>query len=426
MRQIKAQPADPYRTIRLRLFSINIGALVFVWVTLIVIVYSLMATELYSILDDQLRGSATRIIEHYDRHAPYMNPIPIGLGDQQQTFSLFTVTTSGVKWTAEFLDGNPFINAQSMYKEALKSPQGIFTTFAVEGQPYRAFLALVQTRTNTYLIRVLRPTAAVQSTLDRLLSILSVAGLAALGLSIGIGLWLTARSVRPMIASWRRQQQFVADASHELRTPLAIIRTNLEVALRNPGHTIGSEMQYLGNAYAETQSTAILVENLLTLARADSKQQLIEKEPVDLKSLVQDVVDSIEPMAQDTGKEVLAVVPASPCSTRGDMNRLRQLLLILLDNALKYSDPGARVTMTLECDTLRATLQVSDTGHGIDPKFLPHIFERFVRGDASRHRNAGSGLGLAIAHWIVQAHGGEISASSKLGQGSVFTVTLPN
>ena len=419
------QPADPYRSFKWKLFGIHIGALLAVWLTLLLIVYALMANDLYRLLDGQLRLSATRIIQHYS-HSRSPLPLPIGVDSRQTSYSLWSVTRRGARWAAEYVDGNPFVDVVYMYKQALANTAGSFGSLTVEGVRYRAFYALVPTHAGTYLIRALHNTSQIQSTLGHLLWTLGIAGTAALALTVAVGIWLTQRSVQPMIASWERQRQFVADASHELRTPLAIIKTNLDIMLRNPEHTISEEMHFLGNAYAEVGRTADLIEKLLTLARADSQEQLIEKNPVDLSALAQEVVDSLKPLADAAEKNLYTVTPQFPCAIRGDAARLRQLLLILVDNALKYTEPGAQITVSVECDTLQSTLRVVDTGVGIEAGLLPHVFERFIRSDKSRRRSGGSGLGLAIAKWIVDAHGGEIQVTSALGKGTAFTVTLPN
>ncbi|MCY0876667.1 MAG: HAMP domain-containing sensor histidine kinase [Firmicutes bacterium] len=418
---------DPYQSVRFTLFGINIGALLAVWATLLIVVYSLMYHELYEVLDNQLQLTATRIIRNYDRHHAGVPLGPVILADQQESFSLWFIAHEHSDWTAAYMDGNPFVNVRLMYRRALGNPTGSYETISTNGAPYRAFYALVDTPRGTYLIRVIQPEGPTNATLSRLLRTLTVAGFAALFLTIAIGLWLSERSLSPMIASWRRQQQFVADASHELRTPLTIIKTNLDVLLRHPEHTIETELNFLANAYSEVNRTSSLIEDLLTLARADSKEALIEEHPVDVGALATEVADTVLPMAEQQEKTISVSVPASSCQTLGDVNRLRQLLLILIDNALRYSNAGGSIHLTVKCDTLYTTIAVSDTGIGIAPKLLPRIFDRFVRGDETRMRHEqGSGLGLSIAKWIVEAHRGTITAQSTVGKGTTFTITLPH
>jgi len=420
--------SDPYLSVRFKLFGINIGALLAVWAILLMVVYSLMANQLFQVLDDQLRNTAVRIIHSYDRgrRSIQLDPM-IALGDQDITFSLWRVTQQKANFTAAFIDGNPFVDVRQMYHLAEENSNGEYSTIGVEGLPYRAFYAIVPLTRGTYLIRVIQQEGPTNATLGRLLWTLGVAGLAALALTIVIGIWLSSRSMAPMIASWRRQQQFVADASHELRTPLTIIKTNLDVLFRHTDHTIESELHFLANAYAEVLRTNSLIEDLLTLARADSQEQLIEKYPVDIGALARDVVEAVAPMAEEQDKKITASTPAAPCQIIGDRGRLRQLILILVDNSFRYSSAGATIGITVTCDTLSTTIVVADTGAGIEPQLLPRIFDRFVRGDTTRHRNEqGSGLGLSIAKWVIEAHNGTIAVNSVLGKGTTFTIIIPH
>ena len=415
---------DPFLYVRLKLFGINIGALLTIWVILLSLVYSLMTNELYNVLDNQLQGAAARIIHAYIRNqakpANGQNITISGIG-----YSLWSLVNEAGTKTSFFIDGDPFVDVWHIYSLAVAHPNGYYVTVHDLGVPYRSFYALVHAQRGNYLIRVTTPTGPTDTTLGNLLWTLTEVGLAALALTIAVGMWLASRSLAPTIASWRRQQQFVADASHELRTPLAIIKTNLEVLLQHPDHTIESEIRYLGNAYEELVRTGSLIEDLLTLARADSHEPLIDKRSVNLTKLVVETVEAINPMALAQDKSVTALTPHFPCMTLGDMARLRQLLLVLIDNALRYSDAGASITVSLECDTLHSKIVVADTGFGIAPALLPKIFDRFVRGDANRQRNnQGSGLGLSIAKWIVDAHGGSIQVESALGKGTTVTITL--
>ncbi|MHB1683076.1 MAG: histidine kinase dimerization/phospho-acceptor domain-containing protein, partial [Bacilli bacterium] len=243
---------------RLKLFSINIGALLVIWAILLSLVYSMMASELYNVLDNQLQRAAERII-HVDirnqaKPSNTQSPTISGIG-----YSLWSLVDETGTKTSFFIDGNPFVNVWQIYNLAVAHPNGYYVTVRDAGVPYRSFYALVHAQKGNYLIRVTTPTGPTDTTLGNLLWTLTEVGLAALALTIAVGMWLAARSLAPTIAAWRRQQQFVADASHELRTPLTIIKTNLEVLLQNPDHTIESEMRYLGNAYEELVRTGSLI-----------------------------------------------------------------------------------------------------------------------------------------------------------------------
>ncbi len=418
--------SNPYRAVRWRLFAINLGALLAILIVLLSIVYTLMAQQLYNVVDMQLNNTAQHILHDYIHNQDQHRKSTTQITNQSITFSLWHVVMVKKKATAQFIDGDPFINIRKLYASVQQSGKNMYENTSIGGANYRAFTAVINTMQGKYLIYTTRSLASANATLTSLLWTLTASGLAALVMILIVAILLANRSIEPIIRSWQRQQQFVADASHELRTPLSIIKTNLDVLLRNPEHTIANEMTYLANAYEEVTRTASLISDLLTLARADSNEQLIEHIAVNMSQLIEEVVETITPVVDLQKKSITASMPESPCFTLGDRPRLRQLLLILIDNALRYSYEGATISLRLESTTLHTALTVVDTGMGIDPKVLPHVFDRFVRGDRARHReNQGSGLGLSIAKWIVEAHHGSINIESELMKGTKVSVLLP-
>lgn len=239
------------------------------------------------------------------------------------------------------------------------------------------------------------------------------------------GYLLARRALVPVKAAWERQQQFVADASHELRTPLTVIKTNAELLLRYPEHTIREESILITNVVRETGRMSRLVATLLTLARADAGQPELTREEVALDRLVQAAAEQFAPLAGQKGV-ALETAAADAGSLSADRERLQQLLVILLDNAVKYTPAGGRITIACRRQAGQAVLTVADTGCGIPPADVPRIFDRFFRGDRTRSRGeGGAGLGLAIARWIVESHGGKIRAESAVGAGTTIIVTLP-
>lgn len=171
-----------------------------------------------------------------------------------------------------------------------------------------------------------------------------------------------------------------------------------------------------------------LVDTLLTLARADEGTAPLHVEPVDLRAMLLDTEETAELLAEPAGVSVTVEAGAGPVVVQADPSRFRQLVMNLLSNALKYTPQGGRVRLWLERDNGRVRFGVSDTGIGIAPGDLPHIFDRFYRADTARTRTAdrpGVGLGLAICKWIAEAHGGTIDVQSRPGRGTTFTVTLP-
>ncbi len=221
----------------------------------------------------------------------------------------------------------------------------------------------------------------------------------------------------------KRLTHFTADASHELRTPVALIRTTAELALRRP-RTAEDYREALRQIVEESERTSHLVDDLLTLARADAGRTFLATEPLDLTLRVREVCEQGALLGSAHHVAVRAETPSKPVKVEGNPPALRRLLFILLDNAIKYTPEGGSVTVSVRGDA-PAVLSVEDTGIGIPPDALPHVFERFFRADPSRNRGGGgTGLGLAIARWIAERHHATIEAESKPGAGSVFRVTF--
>jgi signal transduction histidine kinase len=217
-----------------------------------------------------------------------------------------------------------------------------------------------------------------------------------------------------------RINRFTADASHELRSPVALIRTVAEYALRNPNIDSVSKDAF-EEILAESVETARLLEDMLTLARADAGQANKAFEPVELTELVADACARLRPLAEAKDQTVAARTVGAPAWTSGDRADLRRLFSILLDNAIKYTPRRGRIEVELTATASRAVLAVKDSGIGIPEALLPRIFDRFVRADPSRGEVNGTGLGLAIAKWIADAHDATLSVRSSELEGSVFT-----
>jgi heavy metal sensor kinase len=225
-------------------------------------------------------------------------------------------------------------------------------------------------------------------------------------------------------AAFRQVRQFSADASHELQTPLTILKGELEVALRSP-RSPEEYRRVLTSALEESERLAHLVEGLLLLARADSGVLRMDRHSMDLAPLVVDVCEQVRILAE-THAVALELGPIEAITMEGDEAQLRRLLLNLVDNAIKYTPPGGRVTLTLQRDGGWAGLRVSDTGVGLAPEEQERIFQRFYRATKTRLRDeGGAGLGLCIARSIAEAHGGRLEVESAPGRGSTFTVLLP-
>jgi heavy metal sensor kinase len=225
--------------------------------------------------------------------------------------------------------------------------------------------------------------------------------------------------------AFERERRFTADASHELKTPLAVLRGDIEVTLRRE-RSVEEYKRTLSSSLEEIERLSNLADDLLTLARSDAGERTLELEPVRLDKLAAEAHAFIQPLASASGVAFNIETLSSPVVIEGDAKRLKQLLVNLMDNAIKYTPSGGSARLRLSVEDSSALIEISDTGRGIPAEALPRIFERFYRqSDPRDARVTGFGLGLAISKWIVQAHNGSIEAKSEEGRGSRFTVRLP-
>lgn len=263
--------------------------------------------------------------------------------------------------------------------------------------------------------------SAEHATLGRLmrayLQIAVVAFLLLLGVSILLARWATA----PVERAWRQQRQFLSDASHELKTPLTVILSNAELLEASP--LTDKPARWADNIHSEAQQMKSLVEEMLTLARADNMVRTAMLTEVSLSDVAADCALAFEPVAFEAGKHLEYQI-AEDALVLGDHDRLRQVVSVLLDNAVKYGQDGAAITLTLQKTDRQAKLTVSNPGAPIPPDQLSHLFERFYRADASRGEQSGFGLGLSIAAAIAAEHKGTLKAESD-AVSTRFLFTMP-
>jgi len=227
--------------------------------------------------------------------------------------------------------------------------------------------------------------------------------------------------------SFASLHRFTADASHELKTPLMVLRAGVERALVHPG-TPGEILQSLDETLAQINQMTEMVESLLTLARADEGRAPLAVEEADLRDLLSDVTETAGMLGESAGITVSSEMPDQPVRLAVDRHRIQEMLLNLVTNAIKYTPSGGTVALSLADQDGVVSFTVRDSGIGIAPGDLPHIFDRFWRADPARSRTGqhpGTGLGLAITKWIAEAHGGSITVQSRPGRGTLFTVSLP-
>ena len=224
--------------------------------------------------------------------------------------------------------------------------------------------------------------------------------------------------------SFRHINRFSADASHELRTPLTVLRGELEAIAQRPDLALDVR-ETIGSALEETERLSKIVESLLAISRLDGGEALMTRERFDLAELVTGTADQMRLLAEDKQIALKCNAPGR-VEVEGDPHRLKQIVVNLVDNAIKYTCEGGNVEISAVAVNDNAVLEVTDTGVGIPPESIPHVFERFYRVDKARSRQmGGAGLGLSIVKSICAAHQGRVSVESKEGKGSRFTVELP-
>jgi heavy metal sensor kinase len=354
---------------------------------------------------------------------------------------------------------------ENLVQPALSGREGFLTAMTPEGQTLRYYAAPFSTMAAARVLVVGRPVAEIERALAVFRRVLLSSAGAVLMLAAVGGFLLAGRALKPvenitqaardisekdlsrrievatadelgrlsatlngMIArletAFARQRQFTADASHELRTPLAVIEAESTLALEKE-RTPAEYRRSLELVAQETDYMSSIIGKLLFLARSEAGKEPLVCAPVSMKELLAELCADVQALAREKDLQ-FALEAGADVTVNGDRVKLRQLFLNLLQNAVRYTPERGKVTVRLWEKSGQAVVAVSDTGIGIAPEHLPHLFERFYRVDKARSRaEGGAGLGLAIARHIAEAHGGTIRVESELGKGSTFTVSLP-
>lgn len=239
------------------------------------------------------------------------------------------------------------------------------------------------------------------------------------------GYFLAGRTLKPIETALEEQRRFVADASHELRTPLTALRTSIEVGLREKKITDNEARSVLKGSLEDISDLESLANGLLCLSRYQQNGVNLVSQPVDIKKVVDNAVRKIIPLAKK--KKINLKLEVDSLVFFADASSLEEMLLIFLDNAVKYTPTGGQVAVETKTNKNSLTIEIRDTGMGIAETEIPHIFDRFYRADQSRSKEnvPGFGLGLSLAKKIIEIHQGSAKVDSKLGQGTTFTIKLP-
>jgi signal transduction histidine kinase len=265
-----------------------------------------------------------------------------------------------------------------------------------------------------------------ESALHSLLLVLIGGGGLGLLLSLAAAWFLSGRALVPIQRAFEQQQEFIADASHELRTPLTVLHSATDLLNSHRDEPLEANGELFDDVRGEIARMERLAMDLLTLARSDAGGLELMTAPVEMSSIAAEVVRRTTPLATTRGLTLALHAEATDSTVEADPDRIQQVLLILIDNAIKHTPAGGRIDVNVRRHGQHATVEVADTGTGISPEHLPRIFDRFYRADKARARaQGGTGLGLAIARMLVDAHHGHLALTSTVGVGTQATVSLP-
>ncbi|MDU4960239.1 MAG: ATP-binding protein [Sporomusaceae bacterium] len=409
-----------FRRLRLRLMLVNLGV--------IFILFCLLTSGTYWFVQERMTEGRTHMMNRLAeevlsgrREGPPQPPPPGAPPWRGPLLFFATVNTAGV-----LTDTSPYVPLsfrQLMQAIRLAEVSAPGATLTLDNQSAYAFLKL-PLPDHAGMLFVFHDYQRDQETLHLLLSTLALVAVACMILSLAGSYFMANRAMAPIQQAWQQQRDFLADASHELRTPLAVIRTNLDVIRDAPSETVDSQYQWLDNIDEEVKQMTQMVESLLFLSQADSRQQLVKKELFAMDQAVLAATGLFLPLA--AAKQIQLVTQiGQDIFCYGDEAKLKQTIAILLDNAIRHTPAGGRIAVSLSvAPRQQLALSVKDSGEGILPAEMEKIFLRFYQSDASRS-TGGAGLGLAIAKWIVESHAGKIKVTSQYGQGAEFTVLLP-
>jgi heavy metal sensor kinase len=462
------------KTLRVR-FALWTAGLLLVALTLFSIyVYIRMAQSLADSVDSALRLAVSQVVAEVDVANAGSVSINVSVDELledipstlllEQGFSFRLLNGAG-RTVQEYGPYRAFPQPQVNFTAS--NQLGIFTTFtdSATQHPVRVYTApIVEANQVVGIIQVAQNLNRVEQTLTQLLITLLVGGPLLLVIAGVGGYFLAARALAPIdkitLAAWqisaedlsarlnlpktddevgrlaatfdsmlarldngfRRERQFTADASHELRTPLSAMQTIVGSTLARRRAPAEYEQAFI-DLSQEVKQMRNLTEGLLHLARNDATRQPAGFECVNLSILLKDVVDSLRPLAEDKRLKLIDRVPDNDLTLMGDSDGLIRLFVNLIDNAVKYTDQGSITISAKPKDENLLAVTIRDTGVGIPPEHLPHIFDRFYRVDKSRSENS-IGLGLAIAQDVACAHGGQIAVESEVGKGTTFIVQL--
>lgn len=320
------------------------------------------------------------------------------------------------------VDVNIADSIKNLAEKSYDDEKDSFVTKRIGRFSYRIYTKFFNGIDGPSVVQVYQNTINEEIIWSFLRTVLYMLGLTGMIVLMCISYFFTGQAIKPIRETWVKQKEFVADASHELRTPLTVIQTNLDVILSDDQGMVQDNEVWLDNAYSETRVMAKLIDQLLILAKADVNEEKLALSEFSLTEIVENVCGSFEILAKNKGIDLESYLEED-IMIKADYDKIRRLIVILIDNAIKYTEKGS-VTVRLFTEKNKKVFTVEDTGIGINKNDLNRIFDRFYRADKARHREGGTGLGLSIAKWIADIHKYTLTVESTLNVGSKFILRM--
>jgi two-component system, OmpR family, sensor histidine kinase CiaH len=409
----------------------NLVAFTIIFVTFGSIIFNQVKASLYSKLDSELRTSLSIMKKRIaDKDIDYTQKTDMAEGSKDDLITyprIIPIIRDLEGKVVNFGSVNDSYYEQYLkYLDFDKMNPDIIVPLRIRNEYYfRSITTSVKAGNGEEMyIQLVINADSEQALLNHIGYILSICIAVFIILSILASYILSQKTMKPIRKSWRKQVEFVENVSHELRTPLTIVQNSLEMLLTTPHEKIIDRSESIALALNETTRLSKLVTDMLTLTRSDSTMTEITKDLFSIDVLVETVCEPYAELAESQNK-IFNYSLNCPANIYADRGRIHQLLVILLDNALKYTNENDRITVTTSLKDNKTFITVADTGIGIADESMGKIFDRFYREDKARSREReGTGLGLSIASWIVDKHGGTIKVKRNEPKGTVFTVRL--
>ncbi|EOH98531.1 hypothetical protein UAW_01127 [Enterococcus haemoperoxidus ATCC BAA-382] len=420
---------------RYNYFLVNLLSFASIFLLLGLIVFQLVQTSIYQTVDHDLQRLADdqKFLQHQlmkterlQGNSPQLGKLETPPPNNFQQQVILWSKDGKILNEAEL--GSRFYDFQNLKlsTENLRTISSVQTKDSNNRSlQFRSITLPVENQDKVAYIQLLVNTDPIKGTVERFKQILIICMVIFGLLSIALSYFLSKWFMKPILISWKKQQEFVENASHELRTPLTIIQAKLEKLFTKPNHTILEESETIALSLDEVQRLSHLTSDLLLLARSDSNSLTLEKESTKINGFLNTVLLPYQELALAEDKEFIIDL-GEDHQLFFDKKRIHQLMIILLDNALKYTAPGEKITVFSSIKNNEWLIKISDTGIGIVEDKKSAVFERFYRGEESRNRKTGGyGIGLAIAKWIVEEHRGKIELTDNTPKGTTVIVRFP-